>query len=105
SPVSIANTDAAVSDVDNVNLVSATVTITNLQNGGAESLAATTAGTSIVASYSSGVLSLTGSDTVAHYQQVLRSVTYDNSSQNPGTTARVITVVVNDGGLDSATAT
>ncbi len=43
-----------------------------------DTLAATTSGTSITASYnaSTGVLSLTGSDTLAHYQQVLDSVSY-----------------------------
>ena len=43
----------------------------------------TPAGTGITASYADGVLSLSGSDTVAHYQQVLRTLTYDNSSENP----------------------
>ncbi len=43
-----------------------------------DTLAATTTGTSITASYnaSTGVLSLSGSDTLAHYQQVLDSVSY-----------------------------
>ena len=48
-------------------------------------LAATTAGTGITASYNaaSGVLTLTGNDTLAHYQQVLDSVTYFSTSDNP----------------------
>ena len=93
----------AVSDVDSTNLASATVTITNLLDAGAETLAANTAGTSIVAIYSAPTLTLTGSDTLAHYQQVLRSVTYNNSSQNPSTTSRVISFVANDGSLNSNT--
>ena len=97
--VTVADADASVSDVDSANLTSLTVTITNLLDGANESLAANTGGTSIIASYNSGtgVLTLSGADSVANYQQVLRTVTYDNSSQNPTTTARVMTFVANDG--------
>ena len=96
-----------VTDVDSPNLDSATVTITNLLDVGVETLAATTTGTSITAVYTAatGVLSLTGTDTLANYQQVLRTVTYNNTSQNPNTTARTITFVGNDGTIDSALAT
>ena len=105
--VGIVDATLTASDVDNANLASATVTITNQLDGVAEVLAANTAGTSIVAAYNSGtgVLSLTGADTVANYQQVLRTVTYDNSSQNPNTTDRTITFVANDGTANSLTAT
>jgi hypothetical protein len=98
---------ATVSDTDNSNLQSLTATITNLLDGASESLTANTAGTSIVASYSAvtGILSLTGDDTLAHYQQVLRSITYQNSSQGPHTTSRIISFVANDGIDDSAAAT
>ena len=34
---------------------------------------------------------------MAHYQQVLRTVTYNNTSQNPNTTSRVIEFTANDG--------
>jgi hypothetical protein len=96
-----------VSDPDSPDLASATVTITNLLDAGIETLAAVTAGTSITAVYTAatGVLSLTGPDTLANYQQVLRTVMYNNTSQNPNTTARLITFVVNDGTDTSATAT
>src|SRR5262249_23258667 len=67
-------------DVDSTNQASATVTITNILNPGLETLAATTTGTSIGASYAAPTLTLTGSDTVAHYQQVLQTVTYNNTS-------------------------
>jgi len=98
-PVLIADSDAALADADSAHLTSLTVQIANLLDGAAESLAATTAGTSISASYNSatGVLTLSGSDTVAHYQQVLRTVTYNNSSQDPNTTARTIQFTAHDG--------
>ena len=100
-PVAIADADAVLSDVDSANLVSLTVTLTNRLDGAAEVLSADTSGTGITANYANGVLSLSGSDSLAHYQQVLRTLTYDNSSENPTTTARVLTVVANDGVADS----
>ncbi|MEZ5658212.1 MAG: cadherin domain-containing protein [Burkholderiaceae bacterium] len=98
-PVPVADADASAIDPDSSNLSAISVSISNLQDGAAESLAANTAGTSITASYNSGtgVLSLTGSDTVANYQKVLRTVTYDNTALNPGTIARAITFVADDG--------
>ena len=76
-------------------------------NGASEVLAANTAGTSITANYDSGtgILTLQGADTVANYQQVLRTVTYNNTSQNPNTTARVIEFTANDGAMASNLAT
>jgi Big-like domain-containing protein len=103
-PVAIGDTDLSASDVDSASLASATVTLTSNPDDAAESLSANTAGTSITATYTmaTGVLSLTGVDSVANYQQVLRSVVYDNTSQNPTTTARTISVVASDG-TDSST--
>ena len=85
------------------NLASLTVTITNLLDGVDEILSANTAGTSITATYSagSGVLTLNGADTVAHYQQVLRTVRYENLSDAPSPAQRVITFVASDGGSAS----
>ncbi|MEM8499380.1 MAG: LamG-like jellyroll fold domain-containing protein [Pseudomonadota bacterium] len=98
-PVQAVDSDATITDADSGNLNSVTVTLGNPINGAAEILAANTAGTSIAATYASGtgVLSLTGSDTVANYQQVLRTVTYNNVSAVPDTTARTLTVIANDG--------
>ncbi len=93
-PVNIADVDAVITDADDVVLNSLTISITNLLDGADEILTADTSGTSILASYDSGtgVLSLTQTDTLANYQQVLRSVTYENLSDNPNTTARIIQV-------------
>jgi hypothetical protein len=58
----------------------------------------------ITGSYDSvnGVLTLTGAATVANYQTALRSVTYENSSENPSETLRNIRFQVTDsGGLNS----
>jgi hypothetical protein len=45
-----------------------------------------------------GVLTLTGTATIANYQAALRSVTYANTSDNPSTLTRTITFTVDDGG-------
>jgi hypothetical protein len=94
-----------VTDADDDALVSATVTITNLLDPGAETLAASTAGTAIVAAYAAPTLSLSGADTLANYEAVLRSVTYANSSEDPAPTSRAIAFVANDGDAASAPAT
>ena len=102
-PVAITDADAALSDIDSANLSSLTATIANLRDGAAESLAADTTGTSITASYNggTGVLTLSGTDSVTNYLQVLRTLCYGNTAENPDTTARSITFVANDGTRDS----
>ncbi|WP_243655779.1 RHS repeat-associated core domain-containing protein [Roseateles saccharophilus] len=97
------------SDVDNLALSSARVSISaGLLPG--DLLAANTAGTTIAASYdaTAGVLTLAGSDTVAHYQQVLDTVSFQSTSANPSNsgsdTSRQVAWQVSDGTLVSAAA-
>ncbi len=106
-PVVIVSEELTIDDVDNDQLASATVTITNLLDGAAESLSVDTSGTGITAQYDAetGVLTLTGNASLAEYQQVLRTLAYDNTQENPDETARIIEVVVSDGTDDSAVAT
>jgi hypothetical protein len=93
----------SVSDPDNLTLTNATVKITGGSFAGdGDVLAANTAGTSIAASYNSSTetLTLTGSDTLAHYQSVLDSVTFSSGSDpSNGNLNRTRTVswVANDG--------
>ncbi|HJT68495.1 MAG TPA: choice-of-anchor Q domain-containing protein [Pyrinomonadaceae bacterium] len=87
-----------VTDVDNANLTGATVAITaNFVS--AEDTLAFTNQLGITGNYNSatGVLTLTGTTTVANYQTALRSVTYHNSSENPSTALRTVTFSANDG--------
>ncbi|REJ85500.1 MAG: tandem-95 repeat protein [Acidobacteria bacterium] len=94
----------SVADLDSADLVSATVVITNPQNGAAEVLSAgSCGGLSVVPG--PGSLSINGSGSVAAYQSCLASVSYDNSSQDPGATARVVSFVVSDGTSSSAAVT
>ncbi|WP_158928549.1 Hint domain-containing protein [Acidisphaera sp. S103] len=96
-------------DVDSGGLLNGgTVSIAGFVSG--DILSADTIGTSITASFDSltGVLTLTGSDTLTDYQDVLRSVTY---SFNPtdgdptgggGDTSRTIDWLVTDGATTNA---
>ena len=107
SPVLVADVDATLGDIDSANLDSLIVTITDQQDGiGAEVLAADTSGTSLVASYNSAsyALTISGSGTVAEYEQVLRTVTYQNTSIGSGA-GRTITFVADDGTNSSLVAT
>jgi Ca2+-binding RTX toxin-like protein len=100
SAVSIVDTDnLTLTDPNTTTLANATVKITNLKDGAAETLAADTSNTNITANYdpSLGTLILSGEDTVANYQQVLRTVTYNNTAPTPDTTDRIIEFAVNDG--------
>ena len=100
-------TGLSVTDVDDTELESVTVTITNLLDGAAESLSAHTGGRGVTANYdpATGILLLTGTASRAEYQAVLRTITYNNTSQDPARTARLVTFVANDGHADSAIAT
>src|SRR6185436_14262653 len=100
----VVDSGVTVTDVDSANLASATVTITNPQDGASEVLAATSCG-SLIVTPGLNTLSITGSQPPLVYQTCLQSVTYNNTSQNPGTTARVISFVANDGALSSTPAT
>ena len=102
-PVTLSPSVAAI-DPDGTTLASATVAITGgTFAGDGDVLAARTLGTSIIASYHSDTetLVLTGSDTLAHYTQVLDSVTFGSSSHNPtdfgSSPTRVLSWVADDG--------
>ncbi|MBD2386561.1 putative Ig domain-containing protein [Cylindrospermum sp. FACHB-282] len=97
TPVSIVDSDFTLTD-NNAALAGATITITNLLDGAAESLGATAIG-NITATYNAttGILTLSGTDTIANYRQVLASLTYNNTAASPNTTNRTIEFVVDDG--------
>ena len=102
-PVSIATADASLTDAGSANLSQLTATLVSPHAG--DVLAANTAGTNITASFGGALLTLSGNDTAAHYQQVLRSITYDNTAGGPVISSETIDVVaIDDGGLESNTA-
>jgi hypothetical protein len=66
-------------------------------------LAANTTGTSITQSFAGGTLTLSGSDTLANYEKVLQTVTYNNTSGGPGVSTVTVKVLATDSlGLTSA---
>ncbi len=98
----------SVSDPQSTTLSSGSVSITSgLASDASDLLTASTTGTSITATYnaSTGVLNLTGTDTLVHYQQVLDSVSYSSSNQDPtnygADPSRTISWLVNDGTVSS----
>ncbi|BAZ47897.1 putative outer membrane adhesin [Nostoc sp. NIES-4103] len=112
TPVSIVDSDFTLTDANSSTLVGVTITIDPVFEGAAESLNADTTGTSITASYNydsstlTGILSLTGTDTIANYEQVLRSITYNNTAPLVTTIApRTIQFIVDDGEAESNTST
>ena len=92
-----------VADPDNVTLAGATVSVSANFVAGEDVLAANVTGTGITASYNSttGVLTLSGSDTLADYQSVLQSVTYQDLNAPPTPQTRTVTFTANDGVLTS----
>jgi hypothetical protein len=93
-----------VTDGDDLNLESATVAISTQHQPDDELGFSNQNG--IGGSYNSGtgVLTLTGTSSVANYQAALRSVTYRNTGDNPAG-GKSIAFKVNDGDTDSNTAT
>ena len=82
------------------NLTGATVSIASGLLPG-DTLSSNTAGSAITASYSNGVLTLTGTDTIADYRAALQSVSFSSSGPNPTSDgadpSRTISWSVNDG--------
>jgi len=97
----IADSGIGVSATDTSTLIGATVTISSGLLAG-DLLIANTAGTGITASYDAtdGLLTLTGTASIAAYQQVLRSVAFSSGAADPtaGRTdnARTLSWMVND---------
>ena len=98
---------AVVSDIDSPNLAGLSITLTASADAASESLGVDTTGTTITAAVGAGTVSLTGASSLSDYQQVLRSLTFTNSSSNPTAGTRTITVVADDGagGLGAAVLT
>jgi gliding motility-associated-like protein len=102
-----------VTDLDNATLALATISITGNFQSDEDVLSFTNNGTSmgnITASYNTltGVLVLTSEGataTLAQWQTALRSVTYNNTSENPNTAMRTISFRANDATNDSNQAT
>jgi RTX calcium-binding nonapeptide repeat (4 copies) len=97
-----------ITDVDNnATIHSATVTIANHQANDLLSVTGSLPGGIIASSYdaTTGVLTLTGTTSLANYQDALSHILFSNTSDNPSTVDRSLTITVNDGLADSNVAT
>jgi hypothetical protein len=107
------STGLTVTDVDSPNLSGATITLTNPQDGTSERLIiggllsnGTVGGITVTYGVNFHSITLSGFDSLANYESLLRTLQYRNTKTFPNLTSRVITVVVqDDGSASSATAT
>jgi hypothetical protein len=92
-----------VSDVDDANLSGATISISANYVGGEDVLSFTDTA-SITGSWNAaiGVLTLSGTDSIANYESALRSIAYRNTSENPSAVSRTIAFFVDDASDTSA---
>ncbi|MFM7426361.1 MAG: VCBS domain-containing protein, partial [Elainella sp.] len=104
-PVAVADLDTQISDLDNSQIQSALITLTNRPNGSSEFLALSgnLPGGITASAYdpTTGELRLTGSAPLADYQTAIASLVYGNQAAVRNTSDRLVTVVVNDGEADS----
>ena len=84
------DTALTISDVDSATLHGATVQIASDHFHASEDVLGFADQNGITGDYNNGVLTLTGTASVADYQTALRSVTYYNSSDNPSSDTRTV---------------
>jgi gliding motility-associated-like protein len=103
----IADTDLTLGDVDNANLASATIVLTNKQTGDYFTWGSLPSGMSITADSSVAnkiTLNISGSATILNYQNFIKGIKFNNGASNPNTTLRNITFNLSDGSCSSTTA-
>jgi hypothetical protein len=85
NPVVVAGPSLSLVDIDNSTLVSATITIVKPSAGELDFLSANTDNSGVSADYTlaTGILRLSGEATLTTYQAILRTITFENRSQNP----------------------
>ncbi|MFK8068765.1 MAG: beta strand repeat-containing protein [Gammaproteobacteria bacterium] len=95
-----------IEDIDDVNMESAVVQITANYTNGEDALAFVDQnGISGTWNAGTGTMTLTGSATIANYEMALRSITFENTSNDPSTATRTISFQVDDGNDSSNTQT
>ena len=87
-----------VHDADNTTLIGATILLENQPDGTSEYLTVDTSNTSIAYDdpEDSNIISLSGRDSLANYQKVLRMVTYVNNKAKPNRAVRKISFTIED---------
>ena len=99
---SILEPSLSLTDVDNDEIKSATIQISKNHRASEDVLGFSKQG-KIVGTYkkNTGILKLEGLDTLENYQKALRTITYNNTSDDPNTKERKIKWNVNDGKANS----
>ncbi|WP_205370135.1 cadherin domain-containing protein [Thermoleptolyngbya sp. PKUAC-SCTB121] len=96
--IKVAAPNATITKTSPTNLTQLVVNLTNPINGASERLIADVSGTNLRTNYDpTGVLTIWGSAPASVYQQVLRTVTYENSAAVPNTSTRTIFAAASDG--------
>ncbi|MEC8633936.1 MAG: tandem-95 repeat protein, partial [Pseudomonadota bacterium] len=108
-PAAVIDATLSISDAENDQLQSATVTISSGYQPSEDALnfdSASASSLGITGSFASGTLTLSGGSSAINYETILESVTYQNSNEiNPSTTNRTVTWTVSDGSDNSTAAT
>uniref|UniRef100_UPI001E56D26E beta strand repeat-containing protein n=1 Tax=Microvirga roseola TaxID=2883126 RepID=UPI001E56D26E len=99
------------SDTDSANLTQAIITLSSRPNGTSELLGLTSTAVSVALAHgltvvyngATGVLTVTGTASVAAYEQVLRGISYNNDASSPDASPRTITFSERDDSGDAAT--
>ncbi|MEP0005380.1 MAG: DUF2341 domain-containing protein [Balneola sp.] len=96
----------SITDVDDTNMESATISITNNYFFGEDELGFVDAG-GITGNWNSGTgeLTLSGSASISQYETALANITYENLSSDPVEVTRTFSFTVNDGDGNSNTQT
>ncbi len=110
--VAIADVDSSIFDTSSTTIASGIVTLTNFQagdqllvNGSLGGSGTLPGGISWTRSGTNGeIITLSGTATKAQYADAVELIAFNNTSDTPSTTARVISVTVNDGSTVSNTA-
>ncbi|MEM7313471.1 MAG: cadherin-like domain-containing protein, partial [Planctomycetota bacterium] len=108
-PISITDSDASLTDADSTTITSLQAQIVNQLDGSDERLSvnptpAPWMGLTVTYDAAIGKLTISGTATVAEYQQFLRALNYENLSSDPDTTQRLINIVASDGTENSLVA-
>ncbi len=101
SAIPIVPPHTILTDSDSPHLSGLTITLQNPLDGEHEILQSALTDSTMTQTFSNGVLTISGSASPEAYQNVMRSVTYENHSPTPNTTPRTITIVSSDGALTS----
>jgi hypothetical protein len=96
-PATVIAPGLTVTDADGATLEGGQVTITENLDAGDELLFVDQSGISGAYDTNTGVLTLSGTATIADYRAALRSVRYETSSDDPSTLTRTVEFTVTDG--------